>query len=128
MAAKADTVWAALAPADWREAFASHPRIGASGTAGGAGGAGGERAWSAEEQRGVADADDMTRTRLAQANREYETRFGYILIVCATGKGPGEILGLIEQRLTNDPAVELAVAAEEQRKITRLRLEKLLEG
>ena len=59
-------------------------------------------------------------------NREYERRFGYIYIVCATGKTAEEMLVLARQRLRNEPDVELGIAAEEQRKITRLRLEKLL--
>src|SRR5438093_10162959 len=83
--------------------------------------------WSAEEQRGVASADDDVRGRLVRANQEYEARFGHIFIVCATGKSAGEMLNLLEQRLSNDPAQELHVAAEEQRKITRLRLAKLLD-
>jgi 2-oxo-4-hydroxy-4-carboxy-5-ureidoimidazoline decarboxylase len=66
------------------------------------------------------------RLRLAAANREYEDRFGYIFIVCATGKSASEMLGLLERRLGNDPRVELTIGAEEQRKITRLRLAKLL--
>jgi 2-oxo-4-hydroxy-4-carboxy-5-ureidoimidazoline decarboxylase len=64
--------------------------------------------------------------RLAEANREYEARFGYIFIVCATGKSAAEMLAILERRLRNDPDAELAIAAEEQRRITRLRLAKLL--
>ena len=130
MTAQADAVWRALDRADWLEAFAAHPKIGESGTTGGAGRAGEadrERVWSDEEQRAVAGAVQAIRARLAQANREYEARFGYIFIVCATGKDAVEILDLITRRLTNDPSAELAVAAEEQRKITQLRLAKLLE-
>ncbi|MBI3402388.1 MAG: 2-oxo-4-hydroxy-4-carboxy-5-ureidoimidazoline decarboxylase [Acidobacteria bacterium] len=123
MAAKADAVWAALDRTDWLEAFAAHPKIGQPGGAGKAGGAAG---WPDDEQRRVADAAETTRARLAQANREYEARFGYIFIVCATGKSAAEMLGLLERRMANDPAAELAVAAGEQRKITQLRLAKLL--
>ncbi len=65
---------------------------------------------------------------VVKANRAYEARFGYIFIVCATGKSAEEMLALLEQRLQNDPGAEIRVAAEEQRKITRLRLEKLLRG
>ena len=83
-------------------------------------------AWAAGEQSAVGRADDETRSALATANSEYERRFGYIYIVCATGKGPEEMLVLARARLRNDPEVELGIAAEEQRKITRLRLEKLL--
>lgn len=122
MAATADALWAALDPADWLEAFGAHPKIGESGGAGGAGG------WSEDEQRGVAGAAEITRRRLAEANREYEARFGYIFIVCASGQGATELLSVLERRLTNDPTAELAVAADEQRKIARLRLAKLVEG
>ena len=110
----------ALAPADWLEAFAAHPRIGSSG------GADRSRDWSAQEQSGVAMATRTVTERLAARNRDYETRFGYIFIVCATGRSAGEMLAMLERRLTNDPASELRVAADEQRKITRLRLAKLL--
>ena len=71
-------------------------------------------------------AGDDVRQALANANREYERRFGYIYIVCASGRTAGELLATATERLRNDPDVELAVAADEQRKITRLRLEKLL--
>jgi OHCU decarboxylase len=123
LVAAGDKIWSSLAPADWREAFAAHPRIGADG-AGGSGGAGG---WSAQEQSGVAGATDAARRRLAAANRDYEARFGYIFIVCATGKSGDEMLELLEERLRHDPDAELTIAAEEQRKILRLRLAKLIE-
>jgi OHCU decarboxylase len=131
MSAAADAIWRALGRADWLEAFAAHPKIGA-GRSGGSdrpGGPGGSRGsgWSDEEQAGVADAGDETRRRLAQANREYEARFGYIFIVCATGRTAVEMLALLEGRLRHDAGEELRVAAEEQRRITQLRLRKLLE-
>jgi 2-oxo-4-hydroxy-4-carboxy-5-ureidoimidazoline decarboxylase len=126
----ADAAWSALEGADRLEAFAAHPKIGE--RAGGAADAG--RAaeadtarWSAEEQAGVTDAADATRRRLADLNRDYEARFGYIFIVCATGKTAAGLLELLERRLANDPRNEIRIAAEEQRKITRLRLAKLLE-
>ena len=75
----------------------------------------------------MALAADETLRRLAEANRDYETRFGYIFIVCATGKTADEMLALLERRLRHDAGDELRIAAEEQRKITRLRLTKLLE-
>jgi hydroxyisourate hydrolase len=128
LAASADATWRALAEADWLEAFAAHPRIG-SGGAGKAGGAGrsGGAAWSDDEQAGVAGAAEQTRHRLEEANRDYEARFGYIFIVCATGKTGDEMLALLERRLRHRPGDELRIAAEEQRKITQLRLKKLLE-
>ena len=115
MMAAGDAIWTALTPADRLEAFAAHPRIGETGAG-----------WSAQEQAGVGDSADATRRRLADANREYEARFGYIFIICATGRTAGEMLDALERRLANDPGVEAGVAAEEQRKIIRLRLAKLI--
>ena len=83
-------------------------------------------AWSQEEQGGTRGASPETLANLADANRDYEERFGHIFIVCASGRNAAEMLALAEKRLGNDRATELAIAAEEQRKITRLRLEKLL--
>jgi hypothetical protein len=99
------------------------------GGAGGAGRAGGadDAGWAAQEQAGVAGAAEQTRRRLAAANRDYEDRFGYIFIVCATGRSADEMLSLLEVRLRHDADGELPVAAEEQRQITRLRLNKLVE-
>jgi OHCU decarboxylase len=121
----ADEIWQSLTPGDWREAFSHHPRIGERK---------GELAqsdrgsgWAAAEQSGVERSDENVRLALAAANREYEQRFGYIYIVFATGKSAEEMLALAHKRLRNDPDVELRIAAEEQRKITRLRLDKLSE-
>ena len=82
--------------------------------------------WSDQEQAGVRTARDAVRDRLAQGNRHYEARFGYIFIVCATGRSAEEMLAMLERRLTNHPDDELRIAAEEQRTITRLRIAKLL--
>jgi 2-oxo-4-hydroxy-4-carboxy-5-ureidoimidazoline decarboxylase len=114
--AEADDVWWSLEPRDWLEAFAHHPRIGERVASG----------WAAGEQAGMHQAEDATRAALAEANREYERRFGHIYIVCATGMTADALLAAARARLDNDPETELRAAAEEQRKITRLRLEKLL--
>jgi len=121
----ADAVWRGLGPNDWLEAFRAHPRIGE----GRAEKPQDERArrWSEKEQGGVAGADAETMAALAAENHAYYERFAHIFIVCATGKSAGEMLALLRARLGNDPAHELHVAAEEQRKITRIRLEKLLD-
>jgi allantoicase len=81
--------------------------------------------WSAREQAGVAGADQATLAELAAGNREYEERFGHVFLIFASGRSAAEMLAALRERLGNDPAAELRVAAEEQRKITRLRLEKL---
>lgn len=109
---------------DWLEAFAHHPKIGDlqglrqrfATTAG----------WSEGEQAAVGEADDQVLRELAAGNRAYEERFGFIFIVCASGKSAAEMLALLHERLPNDPAEEWRVAAEQQRRITRLRLDKLL--
>jgi 2-oxo-4-hydroxy-4-carboxy-5-ureidoimidazoline decarboxylase len=120
----ADEAWAPLGPDDWREAFSHHPRIGErrSAVSQNARGAG----WSSAEQRSVDTAGDATRDQLARVNREYETKFGHIYIVCATGKSADELLSIARGRLHNEPSAELRVAAGEQHQITRLRLRKLL--
>lgn len=121
----ADRIWSSLSASDWVEAFEHHPRIGERMSAVARGERGAE--WSSREQAGVETAGYDVRQALAAVNQEYERRFGYIYIVCATGKTPEEMLALAQKRLRNAAAVEVRVAAEEQRKITRMRLEKLLE-
>jgi OHCU decarboxylase len=137
MAEVADRIWASLAAADWLEAFAAHPRIGETrpariGDAASAaikrGDVGGIGNWAAVEQSGVQSVDSGVRERLARSNRQYEARFGYIFIVCATGKSADEMLESLDRRLPNTPADELQIAAREQAKITRLRLGKLVSG
>jgi OHCU decarboxylase len=108
-----DRIWWSLGREDWLEAFAAHPRIGEKGTS-----------LTEEEQSGVRGADAETLAALAEANRLYEARFGHRFIVCATGKHAAEMLELLRARLDNDPETELRVAAEEQRKITNLRMER----
>jgi len=122
----ADDVWWSLDQHDWRDAFARHPRIGEIDAAPPADER--ERTWAASEQAGIATAQDAVRNALVEANREYERRFGYVYIVNATGRTADEMLALARGRLHNSPKVELRVAAEELRKITQVRLEKLLVG
>ena len=148
----ADQVWTGLGPDDWLEAFAAHPRIGERGGASadwsrreqagvgaadwleafkahpriGEGGSGGRSAdWSRQEQAGVGGAAEV-RERLAAGNAEYERRFGHVFLISAAGRDAAEILDALQARLGNDPGTELRVAAGEHRRITRLRLEKLV--
>jgi 2-oxo-4-hydroxy-4-carboxy-5-ureidoimidazoline decarboxylase len=121
----ADDEWSAMRESDWLEAFSHHPRIGE--TTAAAGGSATARGWSASEQSAAATSGDDARIGLARLNRDYERRFGFIYIVSATGKSAGELLELARRRMDNDRDTELRTAAEEQRKITRLRLEKLLD-
>lgn len=115
----AETTWWALADADWKESFTHHPRIGGSVDAQ-------RERWAAAEQSGVGRADEATLQALAEGNTSYERRFGYTFIVCATGKSASEMLAILDERLeSNAPPAELRIAAGEQAKITRLRLEKL---
>ena len=124
--AKADRVWWSLEPRDWLEAFRSHPKIGEQKAAA----ATSEQAerWAEAEQSAVSSAAAQTIQALADLNKEYETKFGYIFIVCASGKSSEEMLAMLRTRLENDPDEELRIAAAEQAKITELRLKKLLEG
>jgi len=123
--AAADRAFDGFEREDWLEAFAHHPRIGDlaslrekyASTA----------AWAEQEQRGAAAAAESVLAALAEGNRAYERRFGYIFIVCAFGKSADQMLALLVERMPNSPERELFIAAEEQMKITWLRLEKLLE-
>ena len=118
-------IWNALGKEDFLEAFKAHPQIGASveelrkkfqTTSN----------WSSGEQSGMEAASEETIQALKEANAQYLERFGYIFIVCATGKSADEMLSIIQGRLPNAPEVELPIAAFEQQKITTIRLEKLL--
>jgi OHCU decarboxylase len=124
----ADRIWWSLGPEDWREAFAAHPRIGDKIGEKKMDGEDRSRRWSGQEQAAAAGAEAAVLAELAAANRTYDERFGHIFIVCATGKSVEEMLALLRARLGNDPETELRTAAEEQGKITRLRLLKWLEG
>ena len=115
--------WFALGRPDWLDAFSHHPKIG-------------DRDplrqrfartahLSEREQAGVDGASENVLEDLAEGNREYERRFGYIFIVCASGKSADEMLGLLRQRLPNPPDVEIRVAVEEQARIMELRLMRL---
>lgn len=118
-----DRIWAETTESDWLEAFSHHPKIGDvkslekkfASTA----------AWASGEQASVQQASSDVIQRLAQGNSEYENRFGFIFIVCATGKSAAEMLELLENRLPNDRETELRIAADEQNKITHIRLNKL---
>ena len=120
----AEQLWWGLGDGDWLEAFTHHPKIGSdpsalrekfSATA----------EWSASEQEGVAAATEETIEGLTVGNAEYDARFGHIFLVCATGQSAEGMLAALRERLENEPAAELRIAAGEQVKITRLRLEKL---
>lgn len=124
--AASDETWHNLAAQDWMEAFRSHPRIGESKTPSSARSS--AAAWAMQEQKNVADANDQVRIILAEANREYEKKFGHIFIVCATGKSAHEMLQILQRRMDNEADVELHEAAEQQRQITQIRLRKWLQG
>lgn len=119
-----DQVWFALSEKDWLEAFSHHPKIGdvksiaekfAS-----------TKHLASSEQSGVQAASKEVIEELAEKNKLYEEEFGFIFIICATGKSAGQMLVAITDRLDNKRKDEVFIAATEQSKITKLRLEKLL--
>ena len=117
----ADVAWATTSVEDWHEAFAHHPRIGEK-----AGERGRAAAWSEAEQKKVQLASSSVHDQMSLVNVAYERKFGHIYIVSAAGKTATELLSIARSRLKNDAGKELRIAAEEIRKITRLRLEKLI--
>ena len=122
--ARARHVWQTLGEADWLEAFEGHPKIGDTASLRAKYAATGDLA--AREQAGAATASDAVIERLARGNAAYEERFGFIFIVCATGRSAEELCMMLEARLDNERSAELAIAAGEQLKILLLRLEHLL--
>ncbi len=119
-----EEAWSQCGPADWMEAFTHHPRIGDISTL--ASKFASTKDWAGNEQSGVNNASMEIIERLAKGNTDYEEKFGFIFIVCATGKTAAEMLELLEHRYPNDREKEMAIAAGEQAKITQIRLEKLL--
>lgn len=120
----ADHAWQKADRAEVLEALTHHPRIGAdldelrkkyASTA----------SWAAGEQSGAQAADEATLLALRDGNVAYEARYGHIFVVCATGKSASEMLAILQGRMHNTPDDELRIAAAEQGKITRIRLEKL---
>lgn len=122
---EARTKWNELSEADWREAFTHHPKIGGDVEALRAKFAS-TSTWAEGEQAAVKEASQATLEALAAGNEDYKRKFGYIFIVCATGKTAEEMLTLLQVRLVNKPEDEILIAMSEQDKITRIRLEKLL--
>ena len=120
---KSERIWWSLEAHDWLEAFRSHPKIGEQKAAQQVSRE--AQGWSEQEQSGIRDSAQQTLRELAELNRAYEEKFGYIFIVCASGKGSEEMLALLRERLQNKPDEELRIAAAEQARITELRLRKL---
>lgn len=114
----AESAWSDLPAARWLEAFKAHPRIGEGG--------GHSPEASRREQSLVSQASRQTLAALAEENRRYEARFGHVFLIAASGRTAGEVLEALRSRIGHDAATELEVAAGEHRKITRLRLERLL--
>ena len=119
----ADEKWYELKEYDWRQAFEHHPKIGDvnslkerfANTKG----------WAEKEQEGVKQTSEDILQELALFNKQYEEKFGFIFIVCATGRSAEEMLKELKMRINNSKETELEIAAAEQLRITRLRLEKL---
>jgi 2-oxo-4-hydroxy-4-carboxy-5-ureidoimidazoline decarboxylase len=122
--ARADALWWAVGEAEWLAAFRGHPRIGERETA--APQTGRAAGWSAAEQAGVGGAAEAVRRALAEGNRAYEARFGFVFLICATGRSAEEMLQSLRVRLANDPPTELRTAAAGQARITAIRLRKLI--
>jgi len=116
---KATSIWyGACHSEDWLESFTHHPQIGDKKSL--------QQKFAGKEQSGVASAPEELIDALAKANEVYLKKFGFIFIVCATGKPAMEMLQLIQERVKNSKAEELGIAMGEQHKITLIRFQKLL--
>ncbi len=115
LATRAAAAWSALDEADWLEAFGAHPRIGER-----------KAGWTQQEQSGTHSATDETMRALTEGNLAYEEKFGFVYLICATGRSADEMLASLRERMNHTRDEEVRIAADEQRKITELRLEKLV--
>eukprot|EP00301_Raphidiophrys_heterophryoidea_P020487 c5164_g1_i1.p1 GENE.c5164_g1_i1~~c5164_g1_i1.p1 ORF type:complete len:198 (-),score=24.62 c5164_g1_i1:193-786(-) len=120
MTKSADDVWTGLTEIEWLKAFADHPRIGDRRRASG-------HKWAAGEQKAAETVEQAVTQELERLNTQYEQRHGFVFLICATGKSAPEILASLKARIENDTQTELKIAVEEQRKITLLRLTKLVQ-
>ncbi|TYK66646.1 2-oxo-4-hydroxy-4-carboxy-5-ureidoimidazoline decarboxylase [Colwellia echini] len=120
----AELLWSILKEDDYLAAFQGHPEIGDVSTLRAKFAATASKA--SHEQSGMSQASDTVLHQMMALNQAYKEKFGFIFIVCATGKSAEQMLAMIEQRIENDRDTELAIAANEQAKITRIRLENLL--
>ena len=120
----ADFIWNKMQEPDWMEAFCAHPRIGEGKPAEASAQS---KAWSSQEQAAVHNSHSAVLAELAAGNLRYEEQFGFTYIVCATGKSAEEMLAILQTRLANDRQAELCEAAEQQRRITQIRLRKWLQ-
>ena len=123
--AQAVKLWETMEKSDFMEAFDGHPKIGDPDSLGAK--YRNTHALASGEQSSVELASDEVIHSLEIANQQYEQKFGYIFIVCATGKTADQMLGLVNRRITNDPETELAIAAIEQQKITAIRISAILD-
>jgi 2-oxo-4-hydroxy-4-carboxy-5-ureidoimidazoline decarboxylase len=121
---KAEKIWFACNENDWKEAIRHHPKIGDINSLKEKFGA--TANWASKEQSGVLETSQIVLVELARANDRYEEKFGYIFIVCATGKTAEEMLNILKMRLNNNPEEEIKISMMEQNKITKIRLQKLL--
>ena len=113
-----DAGFAGLGWVDVAEALNDHPRIGDQTASG----------WSEAEQARAAAAPDDVVAAITDGNRAYEDRFGHVFLICATGLSGEQVLAALRYRLGNDQAEEHRIVADELRKITKLRMRKLLGG
>ncbi len=119
-----DRSWFSCKKEDWLEAFSHHPKIGDQSVADKKHSSTAD--WAKQEQSAVKDAEQGILSELAKSNQSYQEKFGFIFIVCATGKTAIEMLKLLNDRINNEPEKELHIAINEQNKITHLRIDKLL--
>ena len=118
---RGEDCWSRCQEPDWRDALNGHPRIGEKSQKSGL-----SAAWSKKEQSQAQSEDAELMEQLKEAQEQYFRKFGFIFLICATGKSTEEILHAVETRLQNSPAQEIQKVAQEQGKINQLRLEKLI--
>uniref|UniRef100_A0A2N9IMQ3 Uncharacterized protein n=1 Tax=Fagus sylvatica TaxID=28930 RepID=A0A2N9IMQ3_FAGSY len=110
----------------WLQAFSAHPQIGDSNSSSSQSHNQTSTQWSKGEQStALATATGSSLQELSEWNARYREKFGFIFIICASGRSTDEILAELKNRYPNRPIVEFEIAAREQMKVTELRLKKL---
>lgn len=112
---------------DWLQAFAAHPSLGEAPTCSSSNTGDNDmprdRRWAAGEQAGIESDHKM---QLKELNEEYRARHGFVFLLCATGRSGDEVVRALRERVNNDSDTEVGIAGAEQRKITKLRIDKML--
>lgn len=123
---QANEQWLPMQTLDHMQAFSGHPMIGDITTLREK--YANTKALASNEQIGTQGASEATLQKLQKLNGAYLDKHGFIFIICATGLSAKAMLIELEKRFPNNTPTEIKKAAQEQIKITLLRINKAFRG